>query len=621
MHFLPPRLAVSASIALALSHSLFAQTKPDSVANANRCEPTEQIWRKTDAATLTPLSRSAFRQLAPDVKELQDCDTTLQTFILKRGMSPWRLAFNAGPNFAYCGSWEGTFGPNQRDNTLYNGAGIHLSTGLDYFFPQKNRLRFGLGGTFGYQNFFTRNSYKDFLVDMGRQMGIPESQIKLKNRPSEDFYLTLGPVLTYDLKRASGPVCVPYLEAALRGGVYRTDAALVGAYADGTDRLIRLVSPGSRHYRPGVNFSLGAFFPLRNNWHWGVQAQGWLTRQNYFIINGQQDVLMDYDRQHGGFNAALAVRKSFTEKKLVPRSISADCNTCAGSLSLSLTDGTQSINGRTLMTSQLTDSFKPQLSWKSSASGANEQYTVRLYYRSDADTEPRELPGLLNTTELSLPLNSAQLSQPGYYYVTVEHQQKTACGWRICSVQVGSFSIKEEPKPCPTCEVRFTFTPTRINYQARWKDKVLVCKCDESDFDTLARNRYYFSSLAIADGEPTQKVSEDGSLQLPDGFDTKFEPYLQKLASMGSRRVRVRGKRYEQISDIRPTTYEGRYVVEQLACGDRPARQLMSYDVEVVRIGDMFQIRRLKPTTPVTMQASKPTPRPVATGKAGKKKN
>ena len=105
----------------------------------------ENIYRLGKGIYTDTLRRDDFKAQAADVAELDDCDTTFQTFVLVRRLSPWRIGLFAGPNFAYCGTWENTFGPNKRDNSLYNGAGFNITANVDYFLtPATRRLRFGM---------------------------------------------------------------------------------------------------------------------------------------------------------------------------------------------------------------------------------------------------------------------------------------------------------------------------------------------------------------------------------------------------------------------------------------------------------------------------------------------
>ena len=252
----------------------------------------DNIYRLGKGIYTDTLRRDDFKAQASDVAELDDCDTTFQTFVLVRRLSPWRIGLFAGPNFAYCGTWENTFGPNKRDKTLYNGAGFNITANVDYFLtPATRRLRFAISGAFGYQNYLTRSIYRDYLYGLAGTLtpAVPQNQVTIKQRASEDMFITVGPMLTFTLARSrKNPDATTFIEAAARGGLFRTEAATIAAYipsqstlpagtlpsfVDG-GRLLRSVNPSSNLYHLGALGSLGIFFPIGNNWNLGVQGQG-----------------------------------------------------------------------------------------------------------------------------------------------------------------------------------------------------------------------------------------------------------------------------------------------------------------------------------------------------------
>lgn len=89
------------------------------------------------------------------------------------------------------------------------------------------------------------------------------------------------------------------------------------------EQVVRVVAPSNRLIQLGSNASLGVFFPIGNNWNLGVQAQGYYTRLNYVIVDGgSQNVtnsFYEFSRMHGGFTAGLGLRKSFIQKRLIPK--------------------------------------------------------------------------------------------------------------------------------------------------------------------------------------------------------------------------------------------------------------------------------------------------------------
>lgn len=148
--------------------------------------------------------RGEFKEYNGTLTEINNCnDTTLQTFVYVRRPSPWKAGVFLGPNFAYCGTWQGTFGSTPRDNTLYNGSGFNLTANLDHYFSRpERRVRIGLGTAFGYQNYFTRDAYKDQVYAIADAQGVPRSSVDFRSKGSEDWFITVGPVASIDLFRS-----------------------------------------------------------------------------------------------------------------------------------------------------------------------------------------------------------------------------------------------------------------------------------------------------------------------------------------------------------------------------------------------------------------------------------
>jgi len=425
------------------------------------------------------LSREEYRRMPGALPDSVDCDTAAQTFLLMRKPSPWRIGLYAGPNFAYCGTWGGTFGPNQRDKTLYNGMGVNLTGNVDYFITSFAKpLRFGLGAVLGYQNFWTRRDYRDDLVAQATALGVSGERIVIRNRPSEDFFLLVGPALSWRLKKNATDAESPFLEAAVRGGVYLTEAALVGAFIRPDNRLVRLVMPTDQLMHAGGLVSLGAYFPLRNGWHWGVQAQGFLTRVNYFIVNGQQDNLMEYRRNHGGVNAGLGVRKSFTTNKLVPKA-AVICPTCDSIPALAVSFNNQPLAGKTIALDEAPSSALPVITWTSrTVNPKNETFTARLHYKSeDADVIISEVVGQ-PVNSLAFPASHVTDGRPmpGFYYVTVHNQQQAPCGSCMSEIAVASFAFSS-PRPAPPA-------PCTDTYEHRLSGGRIIPRA-QYDVDTL----------------------------------------------------------------------------------------------------------------------------------------
>ncbi|WP_198174975.1 hypothetical protein [Spirosoma arboris] len=261
-------------------------------------------------------------------------DSLLQPFLYKQNSWPWRVGVFSGFNYAYCGTWENTFGPNKRDKTLYNGTGFNVTGSIDYFLtPAKRRLRFAVGTAFGYQNYITRDVYEDYLHSLAaaRTPGVSRDQVTIDQRASEDTYLTAGMVMTFTLTRGHrNPYATTFIEVTARGGLFHTQAATITAFIPSQNTtvptasmvtggaLIRTVNPSSNLYHPGALGSLALFFPLRNNWNVGIQAQGFISQLNYLIVNGQEEQLYEFKRKHGGFSVGIAIRRSFPHRRLIP---------------------------------------------------------------------------------------------------------------------------------------------------------------------------------------------------------------------------------------------------------------------------------------------------------------
>ncbi|WP_234733801.1 hypothetical protein [Tellurirhabdus bombi] len=570
------------------NHITYAQTEssPSSTTaaqNDERCEPNDKIWQKSSRSDLVPVTQATIQRAGIPVESLAQCDSQ-QTFILKRGISPWRIGLYAGPNTAWCGSWDGTFGAVKRDNSLYNGIGFHLSTNVDYFFPTKSRFRFGLGGALGYQNFFARREYKDYLLSLATQLS-PSGSPALRNRPSEDFFLVVGPVVTFDLKKGSTQTCSSFLELALRGGVYRSEAALVGAYLPNeNNQLVRMVMPGDRLYQPGGNLSLGAYFPLRNNWYWGVQAQGFITRQQYFIINGVQDQLFEFRRSHGGFNAGLGLRKGFQERKVTP--VKVECPSCTETPVVTFTYAGAQLNGTTLPNSVLASGFQPTLHWQNVNNDTiNYEYQTQLYYQGVVPGATQAVlvkeQSFAQTRQFEPLPNDAW--KAGYYFMTVQMRKKTPCGTLLCGFTTTSFAIKDT---CAQCRYVHRFEPKKVYYKAKWKDVIQVCYCDTREVNAKTIRRPVTRSLELS--EPmTVDTLDNSRLHTPEDIQKLY--LVERPAS-----TLIKGKK-QPIQDTYITAYEGIYTVEELCEDGKPVR-IASYNLSLKanHLGD-FVIDVLRP--------------------------
>lgn len=635
-------------LSCAAQNGVQAQSSADTVRTTtptNSAYPRENIYRLGKGVYTDTLRRDEFKTQASDVAELDDCDTTFQTFILVRRLSPWRVGLFAGPNFAYCGTWENTFGPTKRDNTLYNGAGLNVTGNIDYYLtPATRRLRFGLGTAFGYQNYYTRSIYRDYLYGLAASRGFNQSQVTIKQRASEDMYLTIGPVLAFTIARSRrNPEATTFLELGLRGGLFRTEAATIAAYTPSTlslpgtpsfvdgGGLIRSVNPSTRVYHPGGLLSLGVFFPLRNNWNIGVQAQGFFTQLNYYIINGVDDQLYEFKRKHGGFSAGLAVRKGFVQKKLIPKTPTV-CPTCEQIPELNVRFNNASLKGASLSyldsasaqrTGQTmnTSATAPTISWRSTTPNPkNETFTARLYYRPDSVTtsaSDQMIAQVENSTDTTLAFPTGYFANgqmnPGFYYVTVHNRQVAKCGTCMSEVATTSFSVLRPKGGDTDCEYRHRLERLEVYYRTPYTREVAnVCYCNgtiTSVGDTVTRLRYRGLNRRLA----TSAIEFDTNTvilnlkDLPGNLAQQLQAEKSKIESGNA--IRYKGRR------VRPQVQYFRAVfsVTKLPCNGQPEQAVGSFNTTIS--DNSYSITDLKPLTDAqkTKMLAPPAPTKKAT--------
>lgn len=593
----------------------------------NQSYPRENIYRLGKGVFTDTLRRDEFKAQASDVAELDDCDTTFQTFVLVRRLSPWRVGLYAGPNFAYCGTWENTFGPTKRDNTLYNGAGFNITANIDYFFtPATRRFRIGVGTAFGYQNYVTRGIYRDYLYGLAAAQGINRDQVTIRQRASEDMFLTVGPVVTFTIARSrKNPDATTFIEAGARGGLFRTEAATISAFIPSQGgviqsgplveggRLIRSVNPSSNLYHLGAIGNLAIFFPIgRNNWNIGIQGQGFITKLNYLIVNGQQDVLYEFKRTHGGFSAGLAVRKGFVQKKLIPKTPTV-CPTCDSIPELRVQFNGNSLKGVSLAyvdstnAQQLppvnTSATAPVISWRSTTPNPkNETFTARLYYRPDsvvAGASDQVIAQLENTTDTTLTFPTTYFSNgqanPGFYYVTVHNRQTAKCGSCMSEVATTSFSVIRPKNTIAECEYRHKLERLEVYYRTPYTREVAnVCYCNgtiTSVGDTVTRLRYRGLNRRLA-GSAIEFDTNTVILNLrdlPGGLAQQLQAEKAKIESGNA--IRYKGRR------VRPQVqyFRAVFTVTKLPCNGQPEQPVGSFNTTIS--DNSYSITDLKPLT------------------------
>ncbi len=608
----------------------------------------ENIYRLGKGVYTDTLRRSDFKAQASDVAELDDCDTTFQTFILVRRMSPWRIGLYAGPNFAYCGTWENTFGPTKRDNSLYNGAGFNITANADYFLtPATRRLRFAVGAAIGYQNYITRSAYRDYLYGLAaaRTPSVGRDQVTINQRASEDMFLTVGPVLTFTLARSrKNPDATTFIEAAARGGLFRTEAATIAAFIPSQSTitptsslvtggaLIRTVNPSSNLYHLGAIGSLAVFFPIgRNNWNIGIQGQGFITQLNYLIVNGIDDQMYEFKRKHGGFSVGLAVRKGFVQKKLIPKAPTV-CPTCDSIPQLRVQFNGSSLRGTSLAYVDSSNAQQsapintaataPVISWRSTTPNPkNETFTARLYFRPDtvvAGGTDQVIAQVENSTDTTLTFPTSYFSNgqltPGFYYVTVHNKQTAKCGTCMSPVATTSFaSLRPRTVVTADCEYRHRLERLEVYYRTPYTREVAnVCYCNgtiTSVGDTVTRLRYRGLNRLLA----TSAIEFDTNTvilnlnQLPGGLAQQLQAEKTKIESGSA--IRYKGRR------VRPQVqyFRAVFTVTKLPCNGQPEQTVGSFNTTIS--DDSYTITDLKPLTDdqKTKLLTPPAPKKKAT--------
>lgn len=385
------------------------------------------------------------------------CDSPVggcDTIGIEHKVSPWRIGAFLGPGFAYCGSWANTFPLKEaKDATLFNGWGINGSINADYFFTRRPdaQFKFGLGATFGGQHFFVRPGYDDFIDDAIRAQQLTRNDVEIKKSTSEDFYLVLGPVISWHFTKSKRS---PFLEASAKAGIFRTTPAAIsvreiGSPSEAAQRGIYAVSPnGNRYYFGGIA-AVGLFFPLKDpTWALGVQVQGYRTKVSYdmpWSEPGAPLMISRYVREHGGFNGGIALRKSFEYDVPVKKDPTAAL-ACV-TPTLYLTSGNSSIIGK-YFTGKEANCEPIVASWTSSldpvmADSLNQTFTARIHHLYNGEDKIIAETICQPDTELAFPtsyLNSNGCPVDGQYYVTVQSHMNSACASCISPVAASGFA-------------------------------------------------------------------------------------------------------------------------------------------------------------------------------------
>ena len=606
----------------------------------DRYAPRERIFELGKRGFADTVQRGSFKSQYANLTEMEDCDTTLQTFALVRRISPWRVGAFIGPAFAYCGSFAGTFGPTRRDNSLYNGTGINTTFNADYFFtrPEK-KLKLGLSAALGYQNFYARDVWKDDFLGFATQRGYQAANVTLRSKPQEDFFLTIGPILSWEIGRRRNPISTgTFIEAAVRGGLYRTESAFLGATAPtgnalSGENLIRVVAPSNKLLHLGGNASLGIFFPLKNNWHLGFQAQGYYTKLNYLIIDGGArnvaNNFYEFQRLHGGFTAGIAARKGFVQKRLIPKAPTF-CPSCDSIPALAVRFRNAPMNGLSLVADNIPENVSaPTISWRSTTvNPKNETFTARLYFRPDVagGTPPGDqvIAQVVDTkdTTLAFPTQYLQSGKPtrGFYYVTVHNHQTAKCGECMSEVATTSFAVlgsplTPTPPPSGPCEFRHKLERLEVYYRNPYTREVAnICYCNgqiTSVGDTTTRLRYRTLNRKLA----TQPFQFDTTAlildlrELPGDLARTLQQEKSQIES--GKALRYKGRR------VRPQVQYFRAVfsVTQLPCNGQPERNVGQFNTIIS--DNTFSITDLKPLNAQQYEKLITPPAPKAKRRSG----
>lgn len=386
------------------------------------------------------------------------CDTPgggCDTVGIEHKVSPWRIGAFLGPGFAYCGSWANTFPLSEaRDKTLFNGWGITGTINADYFFTKRPeaQFKFGVGATVGVQHFFIRPGFDEFVDDHLRSYQLTRNDVEVKRSTSEDFYAVLGPVISWHFTKARRS---PFLEASAKAGIFRTTPASITIRDEGPGGSndpragYYAVSPNANRYYFGGLATLGVFFPLKNpTWALGVQAQGYRTKVSYdmpWAAPAGPFMISRYVREHGGFNAGIALRKSFEYDVPVKKDPSAGL-TCI-TPTLALTSGNSSVIGK-YFTGKEANCEPIVASWTSSldpvmADSLNQTFTARIHHLANGEDKIIAEAICQKDTELAFPtnyLNGNGCPVDGQYYVTVQSHQASACASCISPVAASGFA-------------------------------------------------------------------------------------------------------------------------------------------------------------------------------------
>jgi hypothetical protein len=391
------------------------------------------------------------------------CDTVG----IEHKVSPWRVGGFIGPAVAFCGSWESTFNSNKyRDKALFNGIGFNAALNADYFFniKKEKQVKFGVGAVAGLQNFFFRKDINPFIDKIIRESGSTNAEVRKGS--SEDHYFAVGPVLSWSFTKKPRS---PFLEASVRGGIFRSTPAAIFIYDRPTGNNIYSVTATDRRYHAGLLATLGFFVPSKNGlWAWGVEAIGFRTKLDYIFPGA---TVYPFERKHGGFSAGLAMRRNFKWDIPVPKPATPPIICYAPELELNW--GTKSLKGVALVTSfkdvKTDDPIK--LTWKSRSkpdTAKTETFTARIHHLDNGVDQVIASVMCQEGNQLTFPASYIDsLGRPlkGQYYATVHSQSATVCSSCVSEASTTGFSVTPECPVDTTCDCRTAYGIEVFAYQ------------------------------------------------------------------------------------------------------------------------------------------------------------
>ncbi len=366
------------------------------------------------------------------------CDT----IGIERKISPWRVGGFLGPAVAFCGSWAGTFNSDKyRDKALFNGIGFNAALNADYFFnpEKKKQLKFGVGAVAGLQNFFFRKDINTFIDKIVAESG--SSQAVIRKGSSEDHYFAVGPVLNYAFGKKPRS---PFIEASVRGGIFRSTPAAIFIYDKTTGNNIYSVTASDKRYHAGLLATLGFFVPSKNGlWAWGVEAIGFRTKMDYIFPGA---TVYPFERKHGGFSAGIAMRRSFAKDVPVKKDPTPPLICYAPELELKM--GNSSIKGLMFNTSKDTTAAEPiMLTWKSRTTPdttKTETFTARIHQLNEGMDKVIASVVCQEGNQLAFPaayLGPNGRPVAGQYYATVHSQQISSCASCVSEASTTGFAV------------------------------------------------------------------------------------------------------------------------------------------------------------------------------------